>query len=67
MISRLPFGRDNSVKSSVDIVVIQPLPVLGDALKAHPEALGHSAAGDVVGGRLEYEAVEAEVVEAVLH
>ncbi|SVA04834.1 uncharacterized protein METZ01_LOCUS57688, partial [marine metagenome] len=48
-------------------VVIQPLPVLGDALKAHPEALGHSAAGDVVGGRLEHEAVEAEVVEAVLH
>ena len=48
-------------------MVIQPLPILGDALKAHPKTLGHSAAGDVVGGRLEYEAVEAEVVEAVLH
>ena len=67
MISRLPFGRGNSVKSRVDIMVIQPLPILGDALKAHPKTLGHSAAGDVVGGRLEHEAVEAEVVKAVLH
>ena len=67
MISRLPFGRGNSVKSRVDIMVIQPLPILGGALKAHPEALSHSAAGDVVGGRLEHEAVEAEVVKAVLH
>jgi len=67
LISRLPFGRDNSVKSRVDIVVIQPLPVLGDALKAHPEAFSHGAAGDVFGGRLEHEAVEAEVVEAGLH
>ena len=48
-------------------MVIQPLPILGGALKAHPEALSHSAAGDVVGGRLEHEAVEAEVVKAVLH
>ena len=65
--SRLPLRGSDRIERTVREVVIQPLPVLGDALKAHPEAFSHSAAGDVVGGRLEYEAVEAEVVEAVLH
>jgi len=56
LIVSTPLGSGDCVERCVHIVVIQPLPVLGDALKAHPEALSHSAAGDVVGGRLEYEA-----------